>query len=138
MNHKAVALGMTTAYFSDPTGLSIGNVSSPEDLAKLVWAAARNPTIREYSTDGIYAVHVNDKVLEYRNTNPLVHDLDWNVTVQKTGYVSEAGRCLAMQALIDGRDVVIVLLDSSGPLNRVGDATTVRNWMRSTIGAAAR
>jgi D-alanyl-D-alanine endopeptidase (penicillin-binding protein 7) len=138
MNHKALALGMTTAHFTDPTGLSIGNVSSPEDLAKLVWAAARNPTIREYSTDHFYTVRVNDEALEYRNTNPLVHDLDWNVTVQKTGYVSEAGPCLVMQALIDGRDVVIVLLHSSGPLNRIGDATAVRHWMQSTIGAAAR
>ena len=138
MNQKAVALGMTTAYFTDPTGLSSGNVSSPEDLARLVWAAARNPTIRDYSTDRFYAVQVNDKVLEYRNTNPLVNDPDWNVTVQKTGYVSEAGRCLVMQTVIDGRDVVIVLLQSSGPLNRIGDATAVRHWMRSTIGAAAR
>jgi serine-type D-Ala-D-Ala endopeptidase (penicillin-binding protein 7) len=138
MNHKAVVLGMTTAHFTDPTGLSTGNVSSAEDLAKLVRAAARSPTIREYSTDRFYTVRVNNKAMEYRSTNPLVNDLDWNVTVQKTGYVSDAGPCLVMQAVIDGRDVVIVLLHSSGPLNRVGDATTVRHWMESMIRAATR
>jgi D-alanyl-D-alanine endopeptidase (penicillin-binding protein 7) len=138
MNHKAVALGMTTAHFTDPTGLSTGNVSSAEDLAKLVRAAARNPTIREYSTDRFYTVRVNGAALQYRSTNPLVNDPDWNVTLQKTGYVSQAGPCLVMQTLIDGRNVVIVLLHSSGPLSRIGDATAVRHWMESVIGAAAR
>ena len=139
MNHKAALLGMTTAHFTDPTGLSTGNVSSPEDLAKLVRAAARSATIRAYSTDRFYTVVVNNKPLQYRSTNPLVNDPDWNVTVQKTGYVSDAGPCLVMQALIDGRDVVIVLLHSAGPINRrIGDATAVRHWMESVIGAAAR
>ena len=138
MNHKAIVLGMTTARFTDPTGLSTGNVSSPEDLAKLVWAAARNPTIREYSTDRFFAVRVNGKALEYRSTDPLVNDPDWNVTLQKTGYVADAGRCLVMQAVIDGRDIVIVLLHSSGTLNRIGDATAVRHWMESMIRAATR
>jgi D-alanyl-D-alanine endopeptidase (penicillin-binding protein 7) len=138
MNHKAIVLGMTTAHFTDPTGLSTGNVSSPEDLAKLVWAAARNPTIREYSTDRFFTVRVNGKALEYRSTDPLVNDPEWNVTLQKTGYVADAGRCLVMQAVIDGRDIVIVLLHSSGTLHRIGDATAVRHWMESMIRAATR
>jgi D-alanyl-D-alanine endopeptidase (penicillin-binding protein 7) len=138
MNHKAIVLGMTTARFTDPTGLSTGNVSSPEDLAKLVRAAARNTTIREYSTDRFYTVHVKGKALEYRSTNPLVNDPDWNMTLQKTGYVADAGRCLVMQAVIDGRDIVIVLLHSSGALNRIGDARAVRHWMEAMIRAATK
>jgi D-alanyl-D-alanine endopeptidase (penicillin-binding protein 7) len=138
MNHRAIVLGMMTTRFTDPTGLSTGNVSSPEDLAKLVWAAARNPTIRAYSTDRFYAVRVNGKALEYRSTDPLVNDPEWNVTLQKTGYVSDAGRCLVMQAVIDGRDIVIVLLHSTGTLNRIGDARAVRQWMESLMESAAR
>jgi serine-type D-Ala-D-Ala endopeptidase (penicillin-binding protein 7) len=131
MNDKAAALGMTTARFVEPTGLSSQNVSSPEDLAKLVLAAAANPTIRDYSTDSGRTVYVNRQPLQYRNTNVLVDNPAWDVSVQKTGYISEAGRCLVMQAAIDGRQVVIVLLNSWGTLTRIADAKRIRNWMEA-------
>jgi D-alanyl-D-alanine endopeptidase (penicillin-binding protein 7) len=131
MNEKAKSLGMKTARFVEPTGLSSENVSSPEDLAKLVRAAAANPTIRQYSTDPDHIVYVRGRALEYRSTNSLVKKPDWQVRVQKTGYNAEAGRCLVMQAVIDGRDVVIILLNSWGKLTRIGDANRVRDWMES-------
>jgi len=131
MNDKAAALGMTTASFVEPTGLSSQNVSSPEDLAKLVLAASANPTIRDYSTDSSRTVYVNRQPLEYRNTNILVDNPAWDVSVQKTGYISEAGRCLVMQAVIDGRQVVIVLLNSWGTLTRIADAKRIRTWMEA-------
>jgi D-alanyl-D-alanine endopeptidase (penicillin-binding protein 7) len=129
MNRKAKSLGMKSARFVEPTGLSSANVSSPADLARLVRAAAANPTIREFSTDPEHTVHVKGRPLEYRSTNSLVKKPDWQVTVQKTGYISDAGRCLVMEAVIDGRDVVIVLLNSWGKLTRIGDANRVRNWL---------
>ena len=131
MNDKAKSLGMKSARFVEPTGLSSSNVASPEDLAKLVLASGNYPIIRQYSTDPDHTVHVNRQPLEYRNTNLLVKNPNWDVTVQKTGYISEAGRCLVMQAVIDGRDVVIVLLNSWGKLTRIGDANRIRNWMES-------
>jgi len=131
MNDKAKSLGMSTARFVEPTGLSSSNVSSPADLAKLVRAAAANPTIRQYSTDPDHTVYLKGRPLDFRSTNSLVRKPDWQVTVQKTGYISEAGRCLVMQAVIDGRDVVIVLLDSWGRLTRIGDANRLRAWMQS-------
>ena len=131
MNDKAAALGMTTARFVEPTGLSSQNVASPEDLAKLVLAAAENPTIREYSTDASHSVYVNRQRLDYRNTNRLVGNPAWHVNVQKTGYISQAGRCLVMQTVIDGRDIVIVLLNSWGTLTRIADAKRIRSWMES-------
>jgi D-alanyl-D-alanine endopeptidase (penicillin-binding protein 7) len=131
MNAKAVALGMTTAHFKEPTGLSSQNVASPEDLAKLVLAAGKNPTIRKYSTDADYAVRVHRQTLEFRNTNRLVKNPDWQVNVQKTGYISEAGRCLVMQTVIDDHEVVIVLLNSWGTLTRIADAKRIRSWMES-------
>jgi D-alanyl-D-alanine endopeptidase (penicillin-binding protein 7) len=131
MNDKAAALGMTTARFVEPTGLSSHNVASPEDLAKLVLAAAQNPTISEYSTDASHAVYVNRQRLDYRNTNRLVGNPAWRVNVQKTGYISQAGRCLVMQTVIDGRDIVIVLLNSWGTLTRIADAKRIRSWMES-------
>ena len=137
MNAKAKALGMKTARFVEPTGLSSNNVASPEDLARLVVASGQNATIREYSTDPDHTFHVNRQPLEYRNTNLLVKNPNWQVTVQKTGYISQAGRCLVMQAVIDGRDVVIVLLNSWGKLTRIGDANRIRNWMEAQGRAAS-
>jgi D-alanyl-D-alanine endopeptidase (penicillin-binding protein 7) len=137
MNRKARSLGMTTARFVEPTGLSSGNVSSPVDLAKLVRAAAANPTIRKYSTDPDHTVYVKGRALEYRSTNSLVDKPDWQVTVQKTGYNVDAGRCLVMLAVIDGRDVVIVLLNSWGKLTRIGDANRIRDWMESSSPSTA-
>lgn len=137
MNDKAAALGMTTARFVEPTGLSSLNVASPEDLAKLVLAAAADPTIREYSTDAVHTVNVNRRQLEFRNTNLLVENPAWQVNVQKTGYISEAGRCLVMQTVIDGRQVVIVLLNSWGKLTRIADAKRIRTWLESTRRVAA-
>ena len=131
MNDKATALGMSTARFVEPTGLSSGNVASPEDLAKLVLAASGSALVRDYSTAASHTVHVNRQPLEYRNTNLLVGNPSWQVSVQKTGYISEAGRCLVMQAAIDGRQVVIVLLNSWGKLTRIADAKRIRTWLET-------
>jgi len=132
MNAKAKTLGMKSARFVEPTGLSAANVASPEDLAKLVRAASANPTIRAYSTDPGHTVRVGKQGLEFRNTNLLVDKANWQVRVQKTGYIAEAGRCLVMEAVIDGRDVVIVLLNSWGRLTRIGDANRIRSWMEAS------
>lgn len=132
MNRKAAALGMTTAHFVDPTGLSSDNVASPEDLSKLVIAASHNSTIREYSTDQHYTVRVRRHLVEFHNTDNLVANPTWNIIVQKTGYITEAGKCLVMAAVIEGRNVVIVLLDSAGKLTRVADAKRVKSWMEAT------
>jgi D-alanyl-D-alanine endopeptidase (penicillin-binding protein 7) len=132
MNSKAATLGMTSAHFVDPTGLSSDNVASPEDLSKLVLAAAQNAHIREYSTDPSYAVRVRKHLVEFHNTDNLVKNPTWNIIVQKTGYISEAGKCLVMEAVIEGRNVIIVLLDSAGRLTRVADAKRVKTWMEST------
>jgi D-alanyl-D-alanine endopeptidase (penicillin-binding protein 7) len=131
MNAKAKALGMINAHFVDPTGLSSLNVASPDDLSKLVIAASKNSTIREYSTDRNYAVRVRKHLVEFHNTDKLVANPTWNIIVQKTGYISEAGKCLVMAAVIEGRSVVIVLLDSFGKYTRVADAQRVKTWMES-------
>ena len=137
MNTKAVALGMSTARFVEPTGLSSRNVASPEDLAKLVRAAAGNRTISEYSTSARHTVTVSRHLLEFRNTNLLVANPTWQVDVQKTGYIPEAGRCLVMQAVIDSRPVVMVLLNSYGKYTRIADAKRVRTWLESRSRVAA-
>ncbi len=133
MNAKARKLGMTSAHFVDPAGLSCDNVASAEDLTKLVMAASENPVIREYSTDRDYSVRVGRRMLEFRNTNALVSNPAWNIIVQKTGYITEAGRCLVMQAVIQGRTVVIVLLNSVGKNTRVADAIRIRRWMEAKL-----
>ena len=134
MNAKAAALGMVNSHFVDPTGLSSQNVASPADLSKLVIAASHNATIREYSTDSRYAVKVHRRMVEFRNTDNLVANPTWNIIVQKTGYIAEAGKCLVMAAVIEGRSVVIVLLDSLGKYTRVADAKRIKTWMEASGG----
>lgn len=138
MNAKAAALGMTSSHFVDPTGLSSLNVASPEDLARLVMAASKNPTIREYSTDPSYTVRVRRHLVEFHNTDNLVKNPDWNIIVQKTGFINEAGKCLVMNAVIDRRSVIIVLLDSYGRYTRVADAKRIKAWMESVNGHGVR
>src|ERR1700756_5177571 len=133
MNAKARELGMTNAHFVEPTGLSEENVASPEDLSKLVMAAAKVAAIREYSTAGDFTVRVGRHQVRYRNTDSLVSKPDWNIVVQKTGYIHEAGRCLVMQTVIEDRPVVIVLLNSFGKRTRVADARRIRRWVEATM-----
>jgi serine-type D-Ala-D-Ala endopeptidase (penicillin-binding protein 7) len=133
MNAKARELGMSSSHFVEPTGLSSENVASPEDLSKLVMAASKNATIRDYSTDPGYDVRVGRRIIGFRNTDSLVNNPTWNIIVQKTGYIEEAGRCLVMQTVIEGRTVVIVLLNSFGKQTRVADATRVRKWMEAKL-----
>jgi len=135
MNVQAAALGMTHTRFVDPAGLSSENVASPEDLSKLVMAASQNAIIREYSTDKGYAVRAGRRMIDFRNTDSLVANPTWNIIVQKTGYISEAGKCLVMQAIIEGRTVVIVLLDSFGKYTRVADAKRIKKWMEWRLSA---
>ena len=129
MNAKADALGMASTRYVEPTGLSPRNVSSPRDLSRLVLAAAENPVIAEYSTTPEYAVTLRRQRAEFHNTNPLVKSPAWDIALQKTGYIAEAGRCLVMRAVIDGRNVVIVLMNSWGTQTRFADARRIRAWL---------
>ena len=108
MNVKARQLGMQATRFVEPTGLSEENVASAEDLSKLVMAAAKVPAIREYSTDTSYDVRVGRRLVTFRSTDSLTSKSDWDIVVQKTGYIARAGRCLVMQTVIDARTVVSV------------------------------
>lgn len=136
MNAKAKALGMTSSHFVEPTGLNSDNVASPEDLSKLVVAAAKNPIIRDYSTDSSYSVRVGRRMVQFRTTDALVRNPAWNIIVQKTGFINEAGRCLVMQAVIDARSVVIVLLDGYGKYTRIADARRIKRWMEAKLDRA--
>lgn len=138
MNAKARELGMTHTHFVDPTGLSSQNQASPRDLYKLVNAASSNPIINEYSTDTEHTVRVGKRRLAYSTTNNLVRNPAWDIVTQKTGYIAEAGRCLVMKAVIEGRSVVIVLLDSVGKYTRTADAARIKTWMETVLGQGDR
>lgn len=128
MNRKAQELGMSNSRFLDPTGLNSGNVSTARDLAKMVTAAYRYAPIRETSTTSDARVDVRGRIQEYRNTNPLVRSDSWDIGVTKTGFIREAGKCLVMQAKVNNRPMVFVLLDSEGSMTRVGDANRLKKW----------
>ena len=132
MNQKAVKLGMWHSRFVDGTGLSNGNVSNAQDLSRLVGAAHRHPLIREYTTDTQYTVRLaNGRKMQFSNSNRLVRNSGWDIGLSKTGYISEAGRCLVMQAQIAATPVIIVLLDSWGHLTRLADANRIKKWIES-------
>lgn len=131
MNAKARLLGMEDTHYVDSSGLSSRNVSSARDLAKLVVAAHEDPLLREFSTTPKSTVQASGRTMHYANTNYLVSLPDWNIGLQKTGFINEAGRCLVMQAMIHGRNVVMVFLDSKGKMSRTADAGRIRRWIES-------
>jgi D-alanyl-D-alanine endopeptidase (penicillin-binding protein 7) len=134
MNAKAQALGMKDTSYVEPTGLSSRNQSSAHDLATLVTVAYNDPKLRELSTSKTHQVSVGNRTLSFNNTNRLVKHPDWDIGLQKTGYISEAGQCLVMQAKIAGRKLIMVFLDSAGKLSRIADAERVRRWVESNPG----
>ena len=129
MNRKAAKLGMSHTRFHDGTGLDGNNTSTPGDLAKLVQAAYRYADIRAFSTTPQYQVQSSGHLLQYKNTNLLVKEPDWDIGVSKTGFINEAGKCLVMLARIRDEPVVIVLMDSWGKYTRIGDANRVKQWL---------
>ena len=129
MNAKARELGRNDTHYVEPTGLSSRNQSSARDLATLVKAAQEHPIIREFSTSPEYEVALGKRTTQFRTTNALVRSPAWDIVLQKTGYISEAGRCLVMQARMAGRKLIMVFLDSAGTSSRLGDAERVRRWV---------
>ncbi|MEX2474575.1 D-alanyl-D-alanine endopeptidase [Marinobacter sp.] len=144
MNETALELGMTNTRFVDPTGLSDKNTSTAADLVRLVNAVSRYPQIGDYSTTRYFTAGFRQPrySLSYGNTNILVHRDSWGVSLSKTGYLSDAGRCLVMVSRMNGKQVVTVLLDSLGTRSPMGDAGRVRNWLDTgatgQVAAAAR
>jgi serine-type D-Ala-D-Ala endopeptidase (penicillin-binding protein 7) len=134
MNQKAIELGMHQTRFVDSTGLSSENVSTAEDLAKMVTAAYNYPLIQQYTTLTEHAVRSSHgRLLRYSNSNGLVKSDQWHIGVSKTGYIQEAGRCLVMQAQIAAKPMIIVLLDSWGKQTRIGDANRIKKWIETRI-----
>jgi serine-type D-Ala-D-Ala endopeptidase (penicillin-binding protein 7) len=129
MNAKAKELGMVDTHFENPTGLTSQNVSTARDLVKMVNAAYQYPLIRRFSTDHSYEVYTGKRTLAYNSTNALVRNPSWDIGLQKTGFINEAGECLVMQATIDNRPMIMVLLDSAGKYSRFADATRLRTWI---------
>ena len=135
MNAKAIDLGLVNTHFVDATGLDSNNVSTAEDLARMVQAAYQYQEIRVATTTPSHEVYIGDHdyTTHFNNTNALVRGGEWQIGLSKTGYTSEAGRCLVMQAKIAGESMIIVLLDSMGKLTRIGDANRIRKWMEYNV-----
>jgi D-alanyl-D-alanine endopeptidase (penicillin-binding protein 7) len=137
MNRKAATLGMRDTHYVEPTGLSSKNQSSAQDLAVLVRVAHQVPLLRELSTSQEAQVAVGRRMVQFRNTNGLVSNPLWEIGLQKTGYIAEAGRCVVMQAQLAGRKLIMVLLDSTGKYSRIGDAERIRKWLGASVTPAA-
>ena len=136
MNVKAAQLNMRDTRYVEPTGLSSNNQSSAKDLATLVAHASNNSQLRELSTAQEHQVAVGERTVNFINTNRLTRNPEWEIGLQKTGYISEAGQCLVMQTKIAGRKLIMVFLDSAGKLSRLGDAERVRRWVENNRSGA--
>lgn len=132
MNARARLLGMKNTRYVEPTGLSSSNQSTAQDLAILVSVASKDSLVRQLSVSPSYEVEVGNKVLQYNTTNQLVKNPEWDIGLQKTGYIREAGQCLVMQAKISGRKLIMVFLDSTGKLSRIADAQRVKRWIETS------
>jgi len=128
-NRKATDIGMRDSVFMDGTGLSSSNVSTARDLAVMVARASRYPLISKYSTAADLSVHTAHGARVFRTTNRMVGSSAWDLSLQKTGYISESGNCLVMNGKVDGRTVILVLLDSYGRYSRLGDAERIKRWL---------
>jgi D-alanyl-D-alanine endopeptidase (penicillin-binding protein 7) len=131
MNQKAASIGLHDTRFEDSTGLTSANVSSPRDLARMVDAAHQYPLIREFSTTPSGEFDIAGRLQHFNNTNSLVKSPSWEIGLSKTGYISEAGKCLVMQAWMNDKPIIIVLLDSWGKMTRIGDANRIKRWVES-------
>ena len=138
MNAKAAALGLASARFQDPAGLSSGNVASAKDLARIVDQAYRYPEIRTCSTTEETTIQGRYRPILFHNTNRLLQSGRWQIGLSKTGYIDESGQCLVMQAQMKERPVLIVLLDSQGKGSRFGDANRIRQWLEGVDEATPR
>ncbi len=131
MNRKAHELGMDSTRYVEPTGLWPQNESTAHDLALLVKAAYHYPLIRQFSTHPESEVDVGWRTLQYRNTDHLLFNRGWEILLQKTGYINEAGHCLVLQTKFEGRRVIVVLLDAWGKYSHFGDAERIRSWVEA-------
>ncbi len=133
MNAKAQSLGMADTHYVEPTGLSSHNQSSAADLAKLVNVTSQIPLLRDLSTSREARVALGKRLVQFRSTNGLLSNPLWDIGLQKTGFINEAGKCLVMQASMAGRKLIMVFLDSSGRASRIADAERMRKWLASTL-----
>jgi serine-type D-Ala-D-Ala endopeptidase (penicillin-binding protein 7) len=138
MNEKARSLGLSETRFDDPTGLSDRNISSAQDLSKLVDTACRYPEICAFTTTTETTIQHGRKQLHFVNTNALVRNPRWQIGLSKTGYIEEGGRCLVMQTQMGQRPVLIVLLNSTGKNTRLADANRIKTWMEGTPAPSVR
>lgn len=133
MNQKAAQLGMSNTRFVEPTGLSSENRSSPRDLARLVAVASERPLLREFTTSPQVELATGQRVIHYRNSNKLVRESDWEILLQKTGYIREAGRCVVMQVRLAGRKLIMVLMDAANSSARWNDAERLLRWLQHGV-----
>ncbi|XQE67127.1 D-alanyl-D-alanine endopeptidase [Pseudomonas sp. P3C3] len=133
MNAKAQALGMTHTRYREPTGLSEKNVSTANDLVKLIKAAGQFPLIGQFSST---REHVQQFAkprysLGFRNTNSLVHKPNWSIQLTKTGFTNAAGHCLVMRTQMAGKPVAFVVLDAFGKYTHMADANRLKRWLET-------
>lgn len=122
MNRKMRSLGLVNTRFIEPTGLSVFNVSTAEELVTLVLEAQRYPEIVTASTSSQIKIKMREKWLVFNNTNPIIKKRHDDVIVSKTGYIRASGGCIVMLLETDIGRRLVVILGSKNTQTRIPEA----------------
>ncbi|HET9645579.1 MAG TPA: serine hydrolase [Burkholderiaceae bacterium] len=133
VRRKIEDLQLQNTGLEEPTGLSPNNHATARDMAKIVQAAAQYPQITQATSQRSKLVMVNGKRRVFHNTNGLVGAPGWDITLSKTGFTNDAGRCLSMQLQAAGRKVLVVLMGAVSTSERTLDALNVRRWLGGDV-----
>ena len=121
MNIKAKFLGMANTSYVEPTGLSVFNVSTADDLIKLVLKAKDYPAIVEAAHAPNIKIKLKRKWLVFPNTNPIIGQRH-EFIVSKTGFINAAGGCIVIMLDTEVGRRIVVVLGSRNTKTRIPEA----------------
>jgi D-alanyl-D-alanine endopeptidase (penicillin-binding protein 7) len=122
---KIRSLGLRRTTLTEPTGLSQANASTATEIARIVAASARYPEITAITGRAAAEVVVDGHPRPLHNLNRFVGARGWDIRLSKTGHTRAAGNCLTMSLHAGGRDVTLVLLDTTDGDQRLRDAQAI-------------
>ncbi len=125
MNDKVRSLGLIHTALNEPTGLSVFNVSTAEELVHIVIEAQKYPAIVDASNTRNDKIKIKKKWYNFNNTNPIVSS--YNFLVSKTGYIRASGGCIVMMLDTAFGRRIVVLLNSKNTKTRIPEAEFIAN-----------
>jgi len=121
MNQLAVKYDMPNTRFTDASGLQPGNISTGEDLLKLLNIAEKNYLIVGAASKTDVKIKNKKKWLVFKQTNPLIGHKH-KFIVSKTGTTNAAGGCIILTVETERGLRRVVVLGSKNGRTRIPEA----------------